>query len=170
MSEALTAKVLIIGGGPGATSPPSAPASLAWIRFCGSGSPGRTCLIRGCIPSKALIHAASQFDAMVRTAAGAGELGIGLATGPTLDLARTIQWKTAVVDKLNAGVESLLKRAKVKVVAGLGDVFRRQTCQVGRTRAPHHPRRARRPRQRFRCRWKSPPSLRRPGDLLHRGP
>jgi dihydrolipoamide dehydrogenase len=131
MSEALTAKVLIIGGGPGGYVAAIRAGQLGLDTILvETGRLGGTCLIRGCIPSKALIHAASQFDAMVRTAAGVADLGIGLATGPTLDLARTVQWKAAVVDKLNAGVESLLKRAKVKVVAGWATFSDAKTCQV----------------------------------------
>ena len=43
-------------------------------------------------------------------------------------------WKDGVVDKLNGGVAALLKRAKVRVVAGLGDVHRRQDLHGRRPR------------------------------------
>ncbi|MGH6992040.1 MAG: FAD-dependent oxidoreductase, partial [Caulobacteraceae bacterium] len=64
MTETLHAKVLIVGGGPGGY--------VAAIRAGQLGLEpvlveadrlGGTCLIRGCIPSKALIHAAERFEA-----------------------------------------------------------------------------------------------------------
>src|SRR4249920_3143852 len=59
---------------------------------------GGTCLIRGCIPSKALIHVADKFEAM-RHATGDGSLGIRLREPPTLDLPKTVEWKETIVDK-----------------------------------------------------------------------
>ena len=82
-----------------------------------AGKPGGTCLNVGCIPSKALIHAADEFDRIVRIAAGASPLGI--STGkPELDLAKTMLWKDGIVGRLNGGVAGLLKRAGVKTVEG----------------------------------------------------
>jgi len=78
---------------------------------------GGTCLNVGCIPSKALIHAADTFAKIARVAAGASPLGIS-AGRPDLDLARTMLWKDAIVGRLNNGVAGLLKRAGVKVVEG----------------------------------------------------
>ena len=75
---------------------------------------GGTCLIRGCIPSKALIHAADRFAGI----ADSGALGITVAAPPQLDLAKTIGWKDGIVDRLNGGVAALLTRAKVEVVQG----------------------------------------------------
>ena len=82
-----------------------------------AGKPGGTCLNVGCIPSKALIHAADEFNRIVRIAAGASPLGI--STGkPELDLAKTMLWKDGIVGRLNGGVAGLLKRAGVKTVEG----------------------------------------------------
>ena len=60
---------------------------------------GGTCLVRGCIPSKALIHAAGQFEAMT-DAVGGNRCGISLAAPPSLDFAETIRWKDGIVDRL----------------------------------------------------------------------
>ncbi len=130
MTETIATKVLVVGGGPGGY--------VAAIR-CGqlgldttlveSGRLGGTCMARGCIPSKALIYAAGQFEAMSR-AAEAPHLGISLAQAPLLDLAATVVWKDGIVDKLNSGVAALLKRAKVRVIAGWGSFSDAKTCRV----------------------------------------
>jgi len=78
---------------------------------------GGTCLNVGCIPSKALIHAADEYARVRSFAAQRSSLGIRVAD-PALDLAQTIAWKDAIVDRLGGGVSGLLKRARVKVVLG----------------------------------------------------
>ncbi|MEM7731658.1 MAG: dihydrolipoyl dehydrogenase [Pseudomonadota bacterium] len=77
--------------------------------------PGGTCLNVGCIPSKALIHAADEFHRIA--AVGAGPLGIKTAA-PHIDLSQTVAWKDGIVDRLNAGVSSLVKKAGAKFVPG----------------------------------------------------
>jgi dihydrolipoamide dehydrogenase len=89
-----------------------------------AGRLGGTCLIRGCIPSKALIHAAGRF-------AEAGDGGaIGIAAMPRLDLEKTVAWKDGIVDRLNGGVAGLLARAKVPVVEGWAVFGDAKTCTV----------------------------------------
>ena len=78
---------------------------------------GGVCLNVGCIPSKALIHAADEFDKVRRIAGGDSPLGISLGA-PTLDLARTIGWKDGIVGRLRSGVAALLKKSNVKIVVG----------------------------------------------------
>lgn len=128
--ETTKTKVLVVGGGPGGY--------VAAIR-CGQlgldtvlvekERLGGTCLIRGCIPSKALIHAAGQFEAMTR-AAESSRFGISLARPPQLDFAGTVRWKESIVNQLNSGVAGLLKRAKVKVVKGWATFSDAKTCRV----------------------------------------
>jgi len=79
--------------------------------------PGGTCLNVGCIPSKALIHAAEEFAGTLRMAAGRSPLGISVSK-PRIDLAETIAWKDRIVGRLTLGVSGLLKKARVKVVEG----------------------------------------------------
>lgn len=74
---------------------------------------GGVCLNVGCIPSKALIHAAKTFDKIKH----AGELGIQVAA-PTIDWAKTIAWKETVVAKMSGGVKMLLKGNKCDLVEG----------------------------------------------------
>ncbi len=77
---------------------------------------GGECLNRGCIPSKALIHASQLYHAL---ATEGPEIGVN-APGATYDLAATMRWKESVVAKERAGVATLLKAAGVTVLAGRG--------------------------------------------------
>jgi dihydrolipoamide dehydrogenase len=128
--QTLNTKVLVIGGGPGGYVAAIRSGQLGMDTvLVEAGRLGGTCLIRGCIPSKALIHAASQFDDMAR-AARAPRFGISLASEPVLDLAATVAWKESIVGKLNGGVSGLLKRSKVKVLNGWGRFSDAKTCHV----------------------------------------
>jgi dihydrolipoamide dehydrogenase len=69
---------------------------------------GGTCLHRGCIPTKALLHTASLLDEI----RGVAEHGIQVPA-PTLDIARAHERKRKVVDKNARGIESLFKKYKV---------------------------------------------------------
>lgn len=126
----LKTKVLVIGGGPGGYVAAIRSGQLGMDTvLVESGRLGGTCLTRGCIPSKALIHAASQFEDMAK-AARAPRFGISLPSQPKLDLAATMAWKDGVVDKLNGGVAALLKRANVRVITGHGRFSDAKTCHV----------------------------------------
>jgi len=75
---------------------------------------GGVCLNVGCIPSKAVIHAAKMFDKMGH----ADELGITIASKPILDMKKLQTWKGGVVSKLTGGVRTLLKGNGVTIVDG----------------------------------------------------
>ncbi len=75
---------------------------------------GGVCLNVGCIPSKAVIHAAKMFDKMGH----ADELGIQIQSKPTLDMKKLQTWKGGVVNKLTSGVRTLLKGNGVEVIDG----------------------------------------------------
>ncbi len=77
---------------------------------------GGTCLNVGCIPSKALIHAADEFQKAAHFAEGS-PIGVK-TTAPTIDLAQTVAWKDKIVSRLTGGVGALLKKAKVQHVQG----------------------------------------------------
>jgi dihydrolipoamide dehydrogenase len=91
--------------------------------------PGGTCLNIGCIPSKALIHAADEFAHATQFASGGSPLGISVSN-PQLDLARTMQWKDGIVSRLTTGVSALLKKARVKYVEGWARFLDGKTVQV----------------------------------------
>lgn len=117
----LTTKLLIIGGGPGGY--------VAGIRAGQLGIPtmlvegaslGGTCLNIGCIPSKALIHAAEEFDRARHHAAGS-QLGIRVSD-PQIDIAQTVRWKDGIVQRLTGGVGALLRKAGVQVHKGWAEI------------------------------------------------
>ena len=97
-----TTTLLIIGGGPGGYVAAIRAAQLGVPTVLVEGvAPGGTCLNIGCIPSKALIHAADEY-ALVRHAADeskASPLGIR-AQAASIDLNATQAWKDGVVTKL----------------------------------------------------------------------
>lgn len=130
MSQSLRPKVLVVGGGPGGYVAAIRAGQLKLDTVLVEAERlGGTCLIRGCIPSKALIHAASKFEGMMNSV-GVGNLGIKLAAAPTLDLAETIGWKDGIVQRLDDGVTGLLRKAKVKVVMGKAVFSDAKTCTI----------------------------------------
>ena len=129
----ISCKVLVVGGGPGGYVAAIRAGQLGLDTVLVEAERlGGTCLIRGCIPSKALIHVASEVETMRRAAEG-GRHGVRIASAPTVDMPETVAWKETVVDKLNSGVTNLLKRAKVRVVSGWGVFEDAKTCRVGDT-------------------------------------
>lgn len=130
MPERIHTKVLVVGGGPGGYVAAIRAGQLGLDTVLVEADRlGGTCLIRGCIPSKAVIHAAGQFETMM-LASGKGRHGISLAAPPRLDMAELVKWKDGVVKKLNMGVTALLKRAKVRVVEGWAVFSDAKTCSV----------------------------------------
>ena len=130
MTQTLTPILLIVGGGPGGYVAAIRAGQLGIETVLVEGDRlGGTCLIRGCIPSKAMIHVASKFEGMAHAVGGSTD-GIGLAAAPTLDMGKTVAWKETVVDKLNGGVTALLKRAKITVISGWGQFTDAKTCVV----------------------------------------
>jgi dihydrolipoamide dehydrogenase len=114
----ISCRLLVIGAGPGGYVCAIRAGQLGIDTvIVDAGKPGGTCLNVGCIPSKALIHAAEEYDRIVHLASGQSPLGIRTAK-PEIDLSETIEWKDGIVRRLNGGVAALLKRAKVKMVAG----------------------------------------------------
>jgi dihydrolipoamide dehydrogenase len=75
---------------------------------------GGVCLNVGCIPSKAVIHAAKMFDKLGHSE----DIGISIPGKPVLDMARLQAWKGGVVGKLTGGVRTLLKANKVEIFEG----------------------------------------------------
>ncbi len=108
-------EVAVIGAGPGGY--------VAAIRAAQLGKevtlvhneslPGGVCLLRGCIPSKALIEAANFYHRLGR----ASDFGIEVGSAK-VDWLKLQQWKDGVVEKLGRGVETLLKQNGVTTVRG----------------------------------------------------
>jgi dihydrolipoamide dehydrogenase len=114
----ISCKLLVIGAGPGGYVCAIRAGQLGIDTVVVEAKKlGGTCLNVGCIPSKALIHAADVFDEIAGVSSGSSPLGIS-AGKPELDLAKTVHWKDGIVGRLNNGVSGLLKRAGVKIVEG----------------------------------------------------
>ncbi|PVE23321.1 dihydrolipoyl dehydrogenase [Microvirga sp. KLBC 81] len=114
----MSCKLLVIGAGPGGYVCAIRAGQLGMDTvIVDTRKPGGTCLNVGCIPSKALIHAAEEYDRIVHFASGRNPLGI-TTMKPGIDLAQTVAWKDGIVSRLNSGVSGLLKRSRVKVVEG----------------------------------------------------
>ena len=82
---------------------------------------GGTCLNRGCIPTKSLMHCAETYE----TVKNAASLGI-TASKVEFDWAKIQSFRQGITDKLVGGVKGLLKMNKVKLL--LGTFLTRQLC------------------------------------------
>jgi dihydrolipoamide dehydrogenase len=111
------AEVLVLGAGPGGYTAAFRAADLGKQVVLVERWPmlGGVCLNVGCIPSKALLHAAKVID----ESAGIGAHGISF-TAPAIDIDKLRGWKQGVVNKLVGGLSGLAKARKVTVVHGLG--------------------------------------------------
>ncbi|UEM24296.1 dihydrolipoyl dehydrogenase (plasmid) [Skermanella mucosa] len=111
------AEVLVLGAGPGGYTAAFRAADLGKQVVLIERWPtlGGVCLNVGCIPSKALLHAAKVID---ETQDMSGH-GIRF-TDPTIDIDALRGWKDGVVKKLTGGLSGLAKQRKVTVVSGFG--------------------------------------------------
>ena len=111
------AEVVVLGSGPGGYTAAFRAADLGKQTVLIERYPvlGGVCLNVGCIPSKALLHAA-------RVVAEAEEMGhFGLSFGkPKIELDKLREWKGSVVEKSIRGLAGLAKQRKVTVVQGVG--------------------------------------------------
>ena len=124
-----TTTLLVIGGGPGGYVAAIRAAQLGIATTLVEGEQlGGTCLNIGCIPSKALIHAAEEFAKATHYAKGSA-IGISVQS-PSLDLAQTVRWKDGIVGKLTGGVGALLKKNGVKVVRGWAHIIDGKSVEV----------------------------------------
>lgn len=108
-------QLLVIGAGPGGYAAAFRAADLGLRVTLVERGPtlGGVCLNVGCIPSKALLHAAK----VIEEAASMAEHGIVFGK-PSVDLERLRGWKNGVVRKLTGGLKMLAKQRKVEVVQG----------------------------------------------------
>ena len=114
----ISCKLLVIGAGPGGYVCAIRAGQLGIDTvIVEAGRLGGACLNVGCIPSKALIHVAEEYEKVASFAAGKSPLGISLSD-PGFDLARAVEWKDGIVGRLTTGVGGLLKKAKVKIING----------------------------------------------------
>src|SRR4051794_19578029 len=111
------AEVLVLGAGPGGYTAAFRAADLGRkvVMVDGRGPLGGVCLNVGCIPSKALLHAAKVIAETKEMSAH------GLSfTAPTIDLDALRTWKDGVVTRLTGGLTGLAKQRKVQTIVGQG--------------------------------------------------
>ncbi len=127
-------QLLVIGGGTGGYVAAIRAAQLGIATTLVEGDRiGGTCLNVGCIPSKALIHVAEEFDCVSHYAGVGGKtsaLGIRVQQ-PQFDAAQAVKWKDSVVQRLTHGVAGLLKKYGVQVVSGWARIIDGKTVEVG---------------------------------------
>ncbi len=85
-----------------------------WINPKGEPVLGGTCLIVGCIPSKALLESSENYEKVTHKFA---DHGISV-TGASFDLARMIARKDGIVEKMTKGIEFLFRKNKVTWIKG----------------------------------------------------
>ncbi len=124
------ADLFVLGGGPGgyAAAFAAADEGLRVVLCDVQENPGGVCLYRGCIPSKALLHAAS----VVRESHRAHLMGIEFGD-PSIDVARLRQWKEDVVKRLTAGLGGLSRTRKIRYVQGRGTLLSAHRARVSAT-------------------------------------
>lgn len=124
----IEAEVLVIGAGPGGYTAAFRAADLGMkVVLVEKGeSLGGTCLNVGCIPSKALLHAAK----VITEAQEMTQHGIKF-TKPEIDLEALRNWKSSqVVDQLTGGLSQMAKQRDVKIVHGKGEFISQHEMRV----------------------------------------
>ena len=113
----IEAEVVVLGAGPGGYTAAFRAADLGLRTVLVERYPtlGGVCLNVGCIPSKALLHAAAVIDGAQAMAAHGIEFGV-----PAIDIEKLAGWKNEVVGRLTGGLAGLAKQRKVRVVQGVG--------------------------------------------------
>ncbi|MGL5734579.1 MAG: dihydrolipoyl dehydrogenase [Beijerinckiaceae bacterium] len=123
----MQAEIVVLGAGPGGYTAAFRAADLGKKVILIERWPtlGGVCLNVGCIPSKALLHAAKVIDESQEM----GGHGISFAA-PKIDIDKLRGWKQSVVNKLTGGLNGLAKARKVTVVSGIGEFSSPRTITV----------------------------------------
>lgn len=119
--------VVILGGGSGGYACALRSAQLGQrVALIEQAELGGTCLHRGCIPTKAMLHAAEVADA-TRAAASFGVQ----ATYEGIDMAAVHRYKDGVIGRLHKGLQGLVAAAGIDLINGYGRLTSPSTVQVG---------------------------------------
>jgi dihydrolipoamide dehydrogenase len=115
--DPIKTEILVVGAGPGGYAAAFYAADLGKkvILVEQDKRLGGVCLIRGCIPSKALLHATE----LMAEAKESSHRGV-VFDAPKVDLAKLRAWKESIVTKLGQGVAGLAQRRGVQVMQGRG--------------------------------------------------
>lgn len=119
-------QLIVIGAGPGGYTAALEAAKLGLkTAIVESRECGGTCLNRGCVPTKALLHASAAYS----DALNAQRMGVNVS-GASVDIAQMYAFKQQTVEKLRSGIESLFKAAKVELIRGRGVITAPGTVRV----------------------------------------
>jgi len=123
-----TVDLVVIGAGPGGYAAAFRAADLGHrvVLVEREPNPGGVCLLRGCIPSKALLSVARLLEELRRAA----EKGIELAQPPTVNLARTQAWKKELVARMSRGIRELARARRVELLRGTARFLDSRTVEV----------------------------------------
>jgi dihydrolipoamide dehydrogenase len=119
--------VVVLGAGPGGYTAAFRAADLGMKTALIERWPqlGGVCLNVGCIPSKALLHAAK----VIEEAEAMSSAGVQFGK-PQIDAAKLREWKNKVVGKLTGGLTTLAKQRKVEVIRGTGQFVSAHEIEV----------------------------------------
>jgi dihydrolipoamide dehydrogenase len=122
-----TADVVVLGGGSGGYAAAIRLAELGKdVVLVEKDKLGGTCLHRGCIPTKALLHAGEVADA----ARGAADIGVDVTLGG-IDPVRVRAYREGIVAKKFKGLEGLIAARGIRVVSGEGMLEAGPAVRVG---------------------------------------
>jgi dihydrolipoamide dehydrogenase len=114
--ETLKTDIVVVGAGPGGYAAAFHAADKGMkVVLVERERLGGVCLNRGCIPSKALLHATE----LLSEARESAHRGLSFGE-PKVDLEKLRAWKNSILDKLSGGVAGLAQRRGVQVIAGRG--------------------------------------------------
>ena len=119
MTESTT-DLAVVGAGPGgyAAAFLAADLGIGVTLVDEAPNPGGTCLYRGCIPSKSLLHVANVIDEAER----AEVLGVKFGA-PTLDLRVLREWKNRIIEQLGSGLGRLSSQRQVNYIQGRASIL-----------------------------------------------
>jgi dihydrolipoamide dehydrogenase len=125
--DPIKTEVVVLGAGPGgyAAAFYAADKGKKVILIEKEKRLGGVCLNRGCIPSKALLHATS----LLNEAKESAQRGI-IFGEPTIDLAKLRAWKDGILQKLSGGIAAIASKRGVQVVYGRGYFEDSKTIRV----------------------------------------
>jgi dihydrolipoamide dehydrogenase len=128
-SPARDTDLVVIGGGPGGYTAAFLAGDLGMdVTLVDTEiNPGGVCLYKGCIPSKALLHAAR----VVAETKEAKEFGLDF-TPPKIDLNKLRDWKNSIVTKLTSGLGVLTKQRKIKHIQGRAVFLDSNTIEISK--------------------------------------
>ena len=127
MAETHKTDLLVIGGGPGGYTAAFRAADLGLhvTLVNADDNLGGTCLLRGCIPSKALLHVAE----LITEASEARTYGLTFGD-PKIDLDALRGWKNSIITRLSTGLSGLVRQRKVTHLTGYAQFENSQSASI----------------------------------------